>query len=210
MVSVSIMASLLLVPSLCLSQEKDRNSHGGDPAKDIPLIVYLSRTGNTEALAQIIQNQVGGELLALELLEPYPEDYRTTVDQVARENASGFLPPLRTKVDLGVHNPIYIGFPTWGMQLPPPIKSFLRANDLSGKTVIPFNTHAGYGSGSAFDDLGKLCPNSEVLNGLSLKGGIERDSVLLTIKGTRKKEVEQLVRSWLRQIHSSREKQANR
>ncbi|WP_338218200.1 flavodoxin family protein [Algoriphagus sp. oki45] len=107
------------------------------------LIVYLSRTKNTKAVAEMIQQEVGGDLVELELVNPYPEDYRAIVAQVARENETGFLPLLKTKVDLSKYDSIFLGFPTWGMQLPPPIKSFLRENDLDGKTVIPFNTHAG-------------------------------------------------------------------
>ncbi|SKB86252.1 hypothetical protein SAMN05660293_02691 [Dyadobacter psychrophilus] len=64
------------------------------------LIVYLSRTKNTKAVAEMIHQTVGGGLVALELQNPYPADYRTTVDQVARENASGFLPPLATRMSV--------------------------------------------------------------------------------------------------------------
>ena len=43
---------------------------------------------------------------------------------------TGFLPPLKTKVNISSYNTIFLGFPTWGMQLPPPMKSFLYKNDL--------------------------------------------------------------------------------
>ena len=115
------------------------------------LIVYLSRTNNTKAVAEIIHRQVGGTLVALELENPYPENYQAIVDQVARENETGYLPPLKTKIDsLEKYDVVFVGFPTWGMQLPPPLKSFLSQYDLSGKTVVPFNTNAGYGIGSSF------------------------------------------------------------
>src|SRR5690606_2235720 len=72
---------------------------------------------------------------------PYPEHYQTTVNQVAEENRTGYLPPLKTKIDnIGTYDYIFVGFPTWGMQLPPPMKSFLNEYDLSGKVIIPFNT----------------------------------------------------------------------
>src|SRR5690348_15679990 len=57
------------------------------------LIVYLSRTNNTKAIAEIIQGKVGGTLVALELEKPYPEDYKQTVRQVVHENETGYLPP---------------------------------------------------------------------------------------------------------------------
>ena len=94
---------------------------------------------------------VGGTLVALELKNPYPEDYKAIVDQVVKENESGFLPPLKTKIDsIQKYDVVFVGFPTWGMQLPPPMKSFLNQYDLSGKTIVPFNTNAGYGIGSTF------------------------------------------------------------
>src|SRR5205809_5195638 len=63
------------------------------------LIVYLSRTNNTKAIAEIIQRNVGGRLVALELEKPYPENYQQTVQQVVKENETGYLPPLKTKID---------------------------------------------------------------------------------------------------------------
>jgi flavodoxin len=58
-------------------------------AKNI-LIVYLSRTNNTKTIAEIIHANVGGTLVALELEKPYPENYQQTVQQVVKENESGY------------------------------------------------------------------------------------------------------------------------
>jgi flavodoxin len=125
------------------------------------LIVYLSRTNNTKAVAEFIHKRVRGKLVALELVTPYPTDYKTTVNQVAKENENGFLPPLKTRIDsIEKYELIFIGFPTWGMQLPPPIKSFLHQYNLTDKTVIPFNTNAGYGIGNSFENVKELCPKS--------------------------------------------------
>lgn len=162
------------------------------------LIVYLSRTNNTKAIAEIIQANVGGTLVALELQKPYPENYQATVQQVAQENESGYLPPLKTQIDsIQNYDVVFVGFPTWGMKLPPPMKSFLKQYDLSGKTVIPFNTNAGYGVGSSFDTVKELCPNSNVLEGFTIQGGVERDGVLLAIKDEKRKEAERKVKAWL-------------
>src|SRR6266705_2761697 len=128
------------------------------------LIVYLSRTNNTKAIAEIIHKNVGGTLVTLELEKPYPENYQATVQQVVKENETGYLPLLNTKIDsIQNYDVVFVGFPTWGMKLPPPMKSFLHQYDLSGKTVIPFNTNAGYGVGSGFQTVKDLCPNSKVL-----------------------------------------------
>lgn len=165
------------------------------------LIVYLSRTKNTKAVAEMIHQRVGGDLVELELIDPYPEHYRTTVDQVAHENATGFLPPLKTKIDnIEEYDVVFLGFPTWGMRLPPPVKSFLNQYSLSGKTVIPFNTNAGYGIGSSFETVKQLCPNSQVLDGFSAKGGIERDGILYVMEGDKEVQLRAAVRKWLDKI----------
>ena len=165
------------------------------------LIVYLSRTNNTKAIAEIIQKNIGGTLVALELEKPYPENYKATVQKVVDENASGFLPPLKTKIDsIEKYDVVFVGFPTWDMQMPPPMKSFLHEYDLSNKTVIPFNTNAGYGVGSGFQTVKELCKNSKVLEGFSITGGIERDGVLFVMKGERLREAETEVREWLQKI----------
>lgn len=165
------------------------------------LIVYLSRTKNTKAVADIIHKYVGGDLVALELITPYPEHYQTTVDQVADENSRGFLPPLKTKfTNIDEYDVIFIGFPTWGMQLPPPMKSFLSEYDLSGKTIVPFNTNAGYGIGSSFDTVKQLSPDSEVLEGFSTRGGKEKEEVFLVIDGEQKTVVQSEVHEWLQKI----------
>jgi flavodoxin len=165
------------------------------------LIVYLSRTNNTKAIAEIIQDKVGGTLVALELEKPYPENYQATVQQVVKENETGYLPPLKTKIDsMQNYGLVFVGFPTWDMKMPPPVKSFLHQYNLSGKTVIPFNTNAGYGVGSGFQTVKELCPDSKVLEGLSIKGGVERDGVFFVMKGEKAKEAEMEVKEWLQKI----------
>lgn len=164
------------------------------------LIVYLSRTNNTKAVAEMIQKEVGGDLVGVELVHPYPKNYDAIVKQVAEENESGFLPPLKTKVGMDKYDTIFLGFPTWGMQLPPPMKSFLHENDLKGKTIIPFNTNAGYGLGSSLKTLRELCPNSTILEEFTVKGGVERDGIYFVMEGKRKVEVSEAVQKWLKQI----------
>lgn len=165
------------------------------------LIVYLSRTNNTKALAQIIHKNVGGTLAGLELKTPYPENYQAIVSQVAEENRTGYLPPLKTKIDsIQKYDIVFVGSPTWGMQLPPPTKSFLHQYDLSGKTIVPFNTNGGYGIGSSFETVKQLCPNSNVLEGFTTRGGSERDGILYVMEGDKEKQVEAEVKNWLRQI----------
>ena len=165
-------------------------------AKD--LIVYLSRSHNTEAVAKMIAAETGGDLVAIELEKPYPDNYRATVEQVQRENESGYLPPLKTHIDhLAQYERIFVGFPTWGMQLPPPVKSCLAAHDLSGKKIMPFNTHAGYGIGSSLADMRRYCRDCQIGEALSVEGGRERDGILFVMEGERAQEVRAQVQQWL-------------
>ena len=199
---------LLLGFASCNAQTNRQNEAVKPPDKQNILIVYLSRTGNTEAVAKMIQKEVGGDLVALELEKPYPKDYRAIVDQVAKENESGFLPPLKTKIDnIEKYNTIFIGFPTWGMQLPPPMKSFLSQYDLSGRTIIPFNTNAGYGVGCGFRQVKGLAPRATVLEGFEIKGGIERDGVLFVMEGEKEHEVRTCINAWLLNIGQMKQAQ---
>lgn len=182
------------------SHAQDKPAHDAS-AREKVLIVYLSRTNNTKAIAEIIHQQVGGDLVAIEMQKPYPADYKTTVAQVSNENESGFLPLLKTKIEnINQYDVVFVGFPTWGMALPPPMKSFLRQYNFKGKTIVPFNTNAGYGIGSTFETVKSLCAESKILEGFSMKGGIEKDGVLLAIKDAKRKQAETKVMEWLQKI----------
>ena len=192
----------------CSSSQMKNNNAGLDSAlkSNKVLIVYLSRTNNTKTIAEIIHKNAGGTLVALELEKPYPENYRATVEQVVKENETGYLPPLKTKIDsIQIYEVVFVGFPTWGMRLPPPMKSFLKQYDLSGKTIVPFNTNDGYGIGSSFDTVKELCPKSKILDGFSIKGGTESDGRSRLSKVENAKDAETKVKKWLQEIKLTKE-----
>ena len=118
-----------------------------------------------------------------------------------KENETGYLPPLKTRIDsIQNYDVVFVGFPTWGMKLPPPMKSFLHQYDLSGKTIVPFNTNDGYGIGSSFETVKELCPNSKMLEGFTTKGGVDTDGQPLLMKDEKRKEAEKEVKQWLQKI----------
>jgi len=83
-----LMAIFLLFSACSSSQTEDIDVNVPVATNVNPekvLIVYLSRTNNTKAIAEIIHKQLGGALVALELENPYPKNYKITVDQVANE-----------------------------------------------------------------------------------------------------------------------------
>lgn len=195
--------SLLIVWCICATCLKAQNtvSEAGKLLKDKKvLIVYLSRTKNTAAIAGIIQKNVGGKLVALELEKPYPDDYKAIVAQVSTENETGFLPALKTVIDIEKYDLIFIGFPTWGMQLPPPVKSFLKQYNLKDKILVPFNTNAGYGVGSTFQTIKSMAPTSNILEGFSIQGGKERDGIYFVMEGEKEKQATGELKKWLQKI----------
>lgn len=185
--------SLLIILSGCTQAQKS--------SIDEILIVYLSRTNNTKAVAEMIHKQVGGKLVALELVTPYPENYRSTVAQVVRENETGYLPPLKNRIDnIENYKTIFLGFPTWGMKLPPPVKTFLTQYKLNNKKVILFNTNGGYGKGSSFETAKELCVGCIMPEGFSTTGGFENEGRLLEIRNEKAIAINKDVIKWLRNI----------
>jgi flavodoxin len=114
------------------------------------LVAYFSRSGNTRVVAGLIQRALGAELFEIRPANDYPADYLQTVEQATRERDRNFEPPLATKLsDIARYATLYLGFPVWGETVPPVIRSFLKAHELTGKTVVPFITHGGYGPGNS-------------------------------------------------------------
>lgn len=142
------------------------------------LVAYLSRTGNTRLIARQIQRALGAELFEIETAQAYPEDYETMVAQAQREKEAGFEPPLRAGVpDIARYQTIYLGFPIWGMTAPSPVRSFLSAHDLSGKRIVPFVTHGGYGQGDSLDVIRRHAPQVDISAPFVLERPQERQTL---------------------------------
>ncbi len=72
---------------------------------------------------------------------------------------------------------LFLGFPIWGETAPPVIRSFLSMCDLSGKTVVPFITHDGYGLGSSLTVLRSHAPRARFVEGFSMQAPQERQTI---------------------------------
>lgn len=148
------------------------------------LIVCFSPTGNTETVAWMIQKYTNADVADLKPLMLYPRDYKNAMEQVQLENQLGYLPKLgRFDTDISPYPLIFIGFPVWDAQLPPPVKTWLKNSSLAGKTLVPFTTHAGGGAGDSFAQISQLCPDSTVLPGLALIGNPDNNSSTNAIRG---------------------------
>ena len=92
-----------------------------------------------------------------------------------RERDSSYRPPLKTSVaDIGSYEVVFLGFPIWGETAPPVIRSFLSQHDLSGKTLVPFITHGGYGQGRSMNVVREHAPRASVLNPFVMEADQER------------------------------------
>lgn len=135
------------------------------------LVIYYSHSGNTRKVAYEIHKTVGGDIVEIELTEPYPADYSTLVAQAKRELHTGSMPHLKTRVgDMSAYDKVFVGSPNWWQTISPPVISFLSQSELSNKTIIPFITHGGGGLGRSAEDIATLCPNAKVLKSIVVYG----------------------------------------
>ena len=132
------------------------------------LIVYFSYTNHTKEIANRIKEKINCDILEIKTVIPYSEDYNKVVDDEQNSEASNHLPKIQAiNVDVSKYDEIILGTPVWWYRPAPAIRTFLSQNDLSGKTIKPFATNAGW-IGRTFIEIKKLCPNSKVEDGLNI------------------------------------------
>lgn len=126
--------------------------------------------GNTMVLARMIAEKTGADLFEIERAEPYPDAYDACCDEALEEKNSGARPELATMPDLSGYNTVYLGFPcSWG-DMPMPVYTAIEALDWGGKTIRPFNTHAGSGEAGMFATVARKCAGATVTSGLTMSG----------------------------------------
>ncbi|MDR0819380.1 MAG: hypothetical protein LBN43_07395 [Oscillospiraceae bacterium] len=115
------------------------------------VIIYFSQSGNTEKLVKLIHGHIGGATASLD-----------EKGNIANSSDTPF--------DLGNYDTVLIGTPNWAATASTPVKTFLSANDLSGKDFAPVCTHGMGGEQNVTSDMVALCPNSKILPSLAVKG----------------------------------------
>ena len=141
------------------------------------LIVYFSQTGNTETVANIIHDNVGGDIVKLETTEAYPSDYDELVDYAHQEQQKDARPELSTVIEnIEQYDTIFLGYPNWWGDMPMAIYTFLDTYDLSGKTIAPFITHGGSGLSGTPENIQEEELNASVTEGLAIDGDEASDS----------------------------------
>ena len=147
------------------------------------LIVYYSLFKSTENLALEIAVQTGGTLGELIPDKNYSFDYNTAAKEVRNQISRGFCPKLISGNEpIEDYQTIFIGSPNWFKTVAPPVVSFLRQHDFTGKTIIPFCTHGGGGFGQIENDITKECSKSIILPGHAVNGTISSGEVANWLK----------------------------
>lgn len=131
--------------------------------------------GNTQYVAYLIQKNTGADIFRIEPKTPYPTNHKTLVDLAKAEQNNKARPELAKKVEnLGQYDVTFLGYPNWWGDMPMILYSFLESHNLSGKTIIPFNTHGGSGFSNTVSTIAALQPNASVVkNGFT----VSRDTV---------------------------------
>lgn len=123
-----------------------------------------------EYLAEIIGGRVEADTAKIVPADPYPVIYEDTADRAKSEQDQDERPAFTLDVDPEDYDVIFVGYPVWWYHLPMIMQSFFDAYDFGGKTIIPFNTHAGSGNGGTYREIAALEPDAEVLDGIAVSG----------------------------------------
>ena len=128
------------------------------------------RYGTTEYVANMIAEKVGGDLHRIETVTPYTVDFDELRDVNHDEMSSNYLPELKeSNLDISAYDTVFIGYPVWATDVPQAVLSFLKEYDLSGKTVIPFCTHDGYGAGNSYQTIAEASHAAVSLEGIAIE-----------------------------------------
>lgn len=133
-----------------------------------PLIIFYSFTGNTQYIAQMIQEEMGGDLAQIETIKPYTGTDEAIDEQTKHEVSSGFMPQIKPiNKDISAYNTILIGTPVWWFSFPPAIRTFLSHNAMKGKIVYPFITNGG-SVGQTLQNIKDICPKAMIKSSFSI------------------------------------------
>jgi len=173
----TVMAALAALPlSGAVSASENTGEHRQTGSRT--LVAYFSRSGNTKVVAGLIHRSQGTDLFEIRPATPYPEDYLKTVEQARKERDAGFEPALESVLpNLKQYDTVYLGFPIWGETTPSVIRAFLSAHDLSGKNLIPFVTHGGYGLGDSLSVVRQHAPKAALHEGFEMEADQERQTM---------------------------------
>ena len=121
------------------------------------IIVYYSLEGNTEYAANRIAEGIGADLLRVVPARAYPNSGFKKFFWGGKSAVMCETPTLLPyDFDGDAYGRVILGFPVWAGNIAPPIRSFVRQNDLRGKRVAAFVCQSGAGAEKAFGRLKAL------------------------------------------------------
>lgn len=123
-----------------------------------------------EYVAQLIGGQVNADMAKIVPKDPYPTVYEEAADRAKAEQDEDARPEFTLDVNPEDYDVIFVGYPIWWFHMPMVMQTFFDTYDFSGKTIIPFNNHAGSRDGGTYGDIAELEPNANVLDGLAING----------------------------------------
>lgn len=134
------------------------------------LVIYYSQTGNTKLVAEEIAAKLGADIEEIVAVNPYDGDFMQTIERCMKEREEGVIPeikPLKSKI--AKYDVIFLGYPVWFGTVAPPVATFLKDVDLSGKTIVPFCTFGSGGLESSVKDIEKSQLNAQIMNGYGVR-----------------------------------------
>ena len=149
------------------------------------------KVGNTMKIAQVIAEKTGAELFEVAPAEKYPADYDTCIDVAKKEQNRKARPAIAQDKDISEYDVIFLGYPVWWGDIPMCMYTFIEAHDWAGKTVIPFCTHEGSGSGRTDRTLKSALKAAEVKRVMAMRGSTAQNNP---------SEVESTVDRWLKTL----------
>lgn len=154
------------------------------------LVVYYSASGNTERVAKDIAEAAGADLFEIVPTEVYTSDdldWTNPDSRVSREHDDESLrdvPLTTTEVpDWDSYDTVFIGYPIWWGIAAWPVDTFVKNNDFTSKTVIPFATSSSSGMGQSGSLLADMAGTGEWQEGQRFSSGVSSDDVQSWVNG---------------------------
>lgn len=159
-------------------------SDSGSQGDGKTLVVYYSATGYTKAVAEEIAKRTGGDIFEIEPKETYTDqdlDWTDDDSRVSREHDNEDerdVELVSTTVDnWDSYGTVFVGYPIWWGIAAWPVDNFIKDNDFTGKTVIPFCTSSSSGIGDSGKLLEKMAGTGNWQDGQRFRSGADNSDI---------------------------------
>lgn len=172
------MAAAAICAALGFSAQEARAEERPLAGDKRAIVVYFSKSGSTQGVAEAAARIAGADIFRLETVEPYPDGYHDTTEVAKKQLEENARPALKAMpANLAQYDVVLLGHPVWWHTIPTPVMTFLENSDLKGKTIVPFCTHGGGGADGSAEAIRKLAPGAKVLDEKEFYGGASEEEV---------------------------------